>query len=59
MKDIIHNEEIQNEANNDFTSKLQEEKEKLDQFLDETVELEEKMRLTLVEDKTNNEKIES
>ena len=58
VKDIIHNEEIQTEANQDFTQKLQEEKEKLDHFLDDIVELEEKMRLALLEDKINNEKIE-
>lgn len=44
IKDLIAKEEAQNETNEDFTNKFRDEKNKLDGLIEETVQLEEKLR---------------
>jgi hypothetical protein len=46
IKDLEQKIEVQSESNEDFSNKFREEKEKLDQLLDETVQLTETLKLT-------------
>lgn len=45
IKDLIQKEEAQTESNEDFSNKFREEKDKLDQLIDETVQLVETLRI--------------
>ena len=55
IKDLEQKIEAQSESNEDFSNKFREEKEKLDQLLDETVQLTETLRLTSQKGKTTQD----
>lgn len=46
IKELMHKEELQQETNEDFNNKFREEKEKLDQLLDEVTQLKDNDKLT-------------
>jgi hypothetical protein len=55
IKDLENKIEVQTESNEDFSNKFRDEKEKLDQLMDDTVQLTETLRLTAQKAKTTRD----